>query len=201
MLLLSSKTSPFARKVRVAARVCGLGGAITERAVNPYDPDSEVPQYNPLGLIPTLVRDDGEVLYESNLICAYLDSLHDGEPLIPAAGEARWRVLKLEALADGMMTAAVDSVVENKRRPAELYWAEGDARLRAKVTRALDALEAEPRRLDGDANLGRIAVACALGYLDLRLPSLAWREGRPSLAAWFETFADAPAMRATDPGA
>lgn len=199
MLLRYSTTSPFVRKVSVTAAELGLSGRITRKATNPWDPADDLPQDNPLGKVPALVLDDGRRLYDSAVICEYLDSLHDGEKLFPAEGGRRWRVLSLHALADGVLEAAVSRFVERTRRPAALFWSEWDTRQGEKIARALDEFERSSETLGEGLTIAQIAAACGLAYLDFRLPEEDWRTGRPGLANWFEDFSQRPSMRETVP--
>ncbi len=197
MKLRFSPTSPYVRKCLAVAIETGLEERIEIVDTNPLDPGTDLPENNPLGKIPALVTDDGEALYDSRVICEYLDSLHDRAKLFPASGEARWRTLKLMALADGIEDAAVLRMFE-RRRPAEKRSADWNARQRKKVTRALDALEEEAPSFEG-VDIGLIAAACALGYLDFRFPDEDWRNGRPRLEAWYEEFAKRPSLARTVP--
>ena len=200
MKLLYTPTSPFARKVRVLAHELGLADAIE---LVPTDLAAEAPElvaYNPLAQVPTLIRDDGTALYDSPVICEYLDGLRAGEPRLPRVGAARWTMLRLQALADGVMEAAAAIFLERTRRPEDKRWEALVARKQGAIHRALDDLEARAAELAGDPpHLGAIAVGCALGYLDLRGVVGDWRPGRPALAGWFATLDARPAMRATAP--
>lgn len=196
MKLWYSKTSPFARKTLVVALELGLGQRLELQAVEPATLEQQVSGDNPLGKIPCLITDDGERLYDSPVICEYLDVGFGGGRLCPAAGAARWAALTLQALADGIMDAAVLCRYEALRPEGERSagWA---ARQTGKILRALDGLEATPP--DGPASIGQIALACALGYLDFRMPELAWRDSRPKLARWYDIIAERPALMATAP--
>ena len=157
---------------------------------------------NPSGKIPALVLDDGTVLFDSRVICAYLDTLHDGEKLAPDAGQgvAGFRAMALEALGDGIMDAAVLTRYELALRPADKQWADWRDGQMKKVNSALDDLEARwMSLLDGPLSIGAISVGCALGYLDFRFEDMGWRDSRPALAAWYASFADRPSMQATKP--
>lgn len=201
MILRHSPTSPYVRKVSAAAIELGLDGQITRKPTDPWDPQGDLPNDNPLGKVPALILDDGTVLYESALICEYLDSLHDGDKLFPASGAARWNALKLHALGDGVIEAAVLRLIENMRRPKELYWADWEARQNDKIARALDSLEAGAGRIEDGLTIGQITIGCALGYLDFRFPDDDWRAARPRLAAWYEAFSQRPSLRDTVPRA
>ncbi|QIK41283.1 glutathione S-transferase [Pontivivens nitratireducens] len=200
MKLYDSKTSPYCRKVMVLAHEAGQVDALTLDYVagTAVSPGTLPVSVNPLGKIPCLVRPDGPALYDSRVICAYLDDLW-GTNLYPT-GTRRWETLTLEATADGMLDAALLWVYEVRLRD-EAQWNHGwrDGQV-AKVVRALDALEARwLAHLHGPLDMGQIAIGVALGYLDFRQPVGAWREGRPALAAWYETFSQRPSMLATVP--
>lgn len=198
MKLRYSSTSPFVRKVTVALHETGQMDKVELVTTDVWDPASDIASHNPLGKVPALVADDGTVYVESSMICEYLDSLHGGAKLYPVAGPDRWRVLRLQALADGIIGAAVDRIIET-RRPEDKQWSGWHQRRGAAVARTLDLLEAEAGNLDDEANGATIAIGCALGYLDFRFDSENWREGRPKLAAWYEKFAARPSMQATIP--
>jgi glutathione S-transferase len=198
--LLGSDASPFVRKVRVLIAEAGIDGVdYVQVTASPMGGEERVNTSNPLGKVPALVRDDGPTIYDSNVICRYLDAqYHAG-----AYPEARlWDVLTLEATADGIMEAALGIVYERRFRPEELWWQPWQDAQWTKVTRALDAIERNwMSHLQGPAHMGQIALACALGYLDLRHGERNWREGRPDLAAWFDAFAARPSMTGTAPPA
>ncbi|MFI8738019.1 glutathione S-transferase [Ectopseudomonas toyotomiensis] len=200
MQLIYAAASPFARKVRVLAAETGLLDRIEllDTAVLPTTLNERVNALNPLGKIPVLLTDDDQVLYDSRVICEYLDTLHAGAKLLPS-GAARWQVLRLAALADGLMDAALLARYERGVRPAELQWAAWlDGQL-GKVQRSLAELERQVERLQGPIDLGQIGVACALGYLDFRFADLDWRAAHPGLAAFQQTFAQRASMLASAP--
>jgi glutathione S-transferase len=162
-------------------------------------PDLALVAANPLGKVPCLVPAEGDALYDSRVICEYLDGLHDGPRLFPIAGPQRWVALRRQALADGIMDAAVLARYETFLRPEERRWpAWIDGQL-DKVTRGLDRLENEAGQLEARVDVGAIATACALGYLDFRFADLDWRRSRPGLAAWFTAFAARESMLRTLP--
>ena len=148
---------------------------------------------NPLDKVPVVILDDGRQLYDSPVICEYLDSLHDGPRLIPAEGDARWEVLRLQALGDGVCDAAVLFGAE-MRRPEEFRFQPFIARQLAKVATGLDQLEREVDRLDGPLTIAPIAVATGMGYMELRECLPDWRATRPRLAAWYDAFCQRPSM-------
>jgi glutathione S-transferase len=201
MKLRYSPTSPYVRKVAVVAIEAGLDERIERIETDVWNAATDIAEDNPLGKVPALITDEGMVLCDSPTICEYLDSLHDGPGLIPAEGPARWQVLNLHALASGIMDAAVARIVEVRARPEALRFDGWLERQKLKIGRALDTLEgrAAAGELGGPITLGTITLGCALGYLDLRFADDAWRDGRPALAAWYETFSQRPSMQATVP--
>jgi glutathione S-transferase len=201
MKLRYSPTSPYVRKVSVTAIELGLAGRIERIPTDTQDRDSGIGEQNPLGKVPALILDDGGVLYDSPVICEYLDSLHDGPKLFPAEGPERWTALRQQALGDGILDAAILRMLEMVRRPEKLRWQGWIAHQTAKVTRALDQFEAESATLADPLTIGHITAGCALGYLDFRVPETDWRDGRPKLAAWYENFTQRPALRETVPQA
>lgn len=201
MQLYFNPASPFVRKVRVATHELGLSGKIelTSLSLTPVSPHDGVRSNNPLGKIPTLITDDGAALYDSPVICEYLDALAGGNRIFPAAGAARWTALRRQALADGIMDAAVLTRYEEAVRPKELRWQNWIDGQFLKIRTALDALEHE--NLEDVFDIGTIAIACALGYLDLRFANEDWRTSRPRLAAWAGVIGKRPSLAATAPTA
>ena len=193
MQLLYSPMSPFARKVRIVAHEAGLAERLEISVVNPFQDDG-VRAVNPLAKVPCMLTDDGKPLHDSRVICEYLDSLA-GAGLFPASGEARWRALTLQSLADGMGDAAVRTAQERRRAEDDQHADVIDRQLAA-INAALDVFE--ERSLPDDFRIGEIAVAAQLGYLDFR-KVLEWRNGRPKLATWYETAARRDSMVATEP--
>jgi glutathione S-transferase len=193
-----SATSPYSRKVIVTAIETGLDRWVERIPSDIRDPHSDIVRDNPLGKIPALITEGGEVLYDSPVICEYLDSLHDGRKLFPPAGGARWTALRRQALADGITDAAVLRLVESRRPAAQQSpgWIE---KQRQVIERGLDVLEEEVAGITGGVTIGHIAIGCALGYLDFRLAGEDWRPSRPGLARWYGEFASRPSMRETVP--
>ena len=195
MLLRSSSASPFARKIRIAAAVLGLSDRIEVVPADTSDPSDGLRRQNPLGKIPTLVLESGVAIYDSPIILEYLDFLAGGNKLIPTA-EARFDVLTRAALADGVIDAAILIVYEKRWRDASTHNARWLEHQNGKITRGLAALEdsaSDPTNVD----VAAIALACALGYLDLRFAG-AWRKERPRLLNWLDAFSAAvPAFEAT----
>lgn len=203
MKLYFSSASPFVRKVMVTAIETGLDKKIEQvpTSVVPVKPNLDLARDNPLMKVPTLVTEGGEALFDSRVICEYLDSLHDGRKLIPASGGERWRVLRIQALADGILDAGIITRYELGIRPAEKQWPDWIAGQGKKMTQGLDLAEAESEFLSGPINLGQIAIACALGWLEFRKPISDVRAGRPKLFRWYDEFARRPSMLATVPKA
>jgi glutathione S-transferase len=139
-------------------------------------------------------------VYDSRVICEYLDTLHDGPRMFPREGHLRWTALCNQALADGLMDAAVLTRYETFLRPEELRWPDWINNQLLKVQRAIDSLEGDAKALTGRVDIGTISIGCALGYLDFRYGDLPWRQGRPALAHWFENFSARSSMVSTNPG-
>jgi len=198
MKLHFSPTSPFTRKVLVSAIELGLGDQIERLPTNPWESATALTDNNPLSRIPVLITDDGLVLYDSAVICEYLDSLRPEVGLFPRDLPQRWLALRLQALADGAGDAAVLRRMETTRPPGEQSpnWVE---RQRGVVGRALDALNKQAESWGDQLTIGQIAVGCMLGYLDLRFAEDGWRDGRDQLAGWYAQFETRPAMSATKP--
>jgi glutathione S-transferase len=199
MKLFFAAASPFARKVTVSAAELGVAIERVPAAPHPINRDRSVVASNPLGKVPTAVADDGTVLYDSRVICEYVDALGSGGKLFPAAGAARWRALTEQALADGLMDAGILLRYEALTRPPEKQSAEWQAGQTDKMVCALDELERQALGLAGRVDIGTITIGCALGWLDFRFGDMGWRNGRPGLAAWFATFDARPSMAATRP--
>lgn len=201
MKLFHSPTSPYVRKVMVTAIEKGLDGRIARvaAAAHPINQDQTIAPHNPLAKVPTLILDDGSVLFDSPVICEYLDSLAPAPALFPARGTARWQALALQALADGVLDAAVGTRYETFVRPKEFRWQPWVDGQLAKVKTALGAIEASAGTFGDRLDIGTIAVACALGYLDFRYALLDWRATRPQAAKWFSRFGERRSMRETVP--
>lgn len=197
MKLLYQTHSPYARKALVFAHEAGLAGHIevVHHETSPTWRNEEVFAANPLGKVPVLLRPGLPALFDSDVICAYLDTLHEGRRLIPETGETRWLALRMQAVAQGLADAGIALRWETVRRPQELRYPPLQDGYREKLLTSYDWLE---RELDtGSAlHVGHIAVATCLSWLEFReLPS--FREKRPRLTAWFEEFSRRPSMRAT----
>lgn len=198
MKLHYNVASPYVRKVMAVAIETGLEDRIepVTRMMTPVKPDADLAADNPLGKIPCLVTDDA-VLYDSRVICEYLDGLHDGPRMFPD-GPARWTALRRQAEGDGILDAGLLARYESFLRPEERRWPEWIEAQKQKFRRALDALETEAEAFE-TVDIGTITIGCALGYLDFRYGDDDWREPRPQLAAWFEQFVRRPSMARTAP--
>jgi glutathione S-transferase len=186
MKLYWSPTSPYTRKVRALIIEKELGALVHPVRVDVWGDFDTLHNDNPLGKVPCLITDEGLRLYDSRVICAYLDAHASGEgpALVPASGREHWQVLKAEALADGLMDCAVGMSAE-KRKPEGERSSWMVRRWTAAIHRACDAMMGEIAALPAGFTLGHLALAVALGYVDFRHPHLAWRDGRPDLAAWY----------------
>lgn len=188
MILRSSPASPFGRKVKIAAGVLGLADKIDIRPTNLDDASDSIRAQNPLGKIPVLVLEDGTAYYDSRVIVEYLDHLAGGGRIIPREGPARFETLRLQALCDGILDACLLMVYENRYRTEDKRVAAWTDRQADKVARGMAALESSPPRLDPVPDVGQIALACLLGYRDLRFGGT-WRAEFPRLLAWHDKFA------------
>jgi glutathione S-transferase len=193
MKLRYSTTSPFVRKVHVLAIETGQIDRI--ELVKTVTTDPDLGRNNPLQKVPAMEMDDGSSLYDSRVICEYLDSQVGGQ-FFPPAGPARWTALRRQALADGMMDAAVLRMMESKK-PENLRSADWDKRQKLKVTQGLAALEAD--HLGPQLDIGTLAVAIVLDYLDFRFKAEDWRPAHPKLAAWHKTFSERASLKKTLP--
>jgi glutathione S-transferase len=198
MKLRYTPASPFSRKVLVVAHECGLADRIEKVAADLEHPEGDLAHDNPLGKVPTLVLDDGTALIESPLICDWLETQGNGK-LIPREAKARVAALQLQALGDGVGEAAI-CVQRERNRTGAQHSDQVEARWKAKFDRALDLLEREfDRRMGGPTNIGHVALACALGWVDFRMDNMDWRAGRPKLGHWYAEIAKRPSLAATAP--
>ncbi len=200
MKLFYSPASPYVRKVMVLAHEAGLEKKIETVAVmvTPVKANPDVAKRNPLMKIPALIDGDTTV-YDSPVVCEYLDSKHRGKKLFPAKGKARWTALRQQALADGLLDAALLVRYEVTLRPENLRNAEWHAGQMGKIGAAIDQMEKEAGSLKGAPTIGQITFGCALGYLDFRFADYDWRKSHKKLATWFEKFSKRPSMKATVP--
>ena len=202
MRLHYSAASPFVRKCLVVAHELGLRERLELVPANahPVTRDRALVAVNPLGQVPTLVPDEGAVLYDSRVISEYLNELGDGA-IVPAEAAARWNALREQSLADGVTDAALLVRYETTARPEALRWADWIAGQLDKIACGLAELEARASDFGERVDIGTIAFGCALGYLDFRFASLNWRDRHPNAAAWFEWFGGRESMVTTRPPA
>ena len=200
MKLHGSPRSPFVRKVAILLKETALEARVTNvRSVAAIaTPNAALMVDNPMSQIPALVLDDGTPLYDSAVICEYLDSLHGGAKFFPAAGEARWLALRRQALGDSMLSVLLIWRQERMKTPAQQLpdWL---AAFALKINTSLDRLELEAASLAGGFDIGQLTIGCMLSYLDYRFADFDWRSSRPQLAAWHATFLQRPSVIATVP--
>ncbi|MEZ5692734.1 MAG: glutathione S-transferase N-terminal domain-containing protein [Altererythrobacter sp.] len=197
MRLFYSPTSPFARKVRVLISEKQMTG-IELVAASPFDAPEDLTGANPLSKVPALVRGNAPALFDSPVICEFLDDLGGGDRLLPEHGEARWDALRRQALADGMMETTLALALEINKRPEHERSPDWIAHWCRTIVRSVDALEAEVGEWGSAFDLGHITTGCALSYLDFRASDhVDWRKDRPALAAWHEQVAARPSFAVT----
>lgn len=204
MQLRFSPTSPYVRKVSITAIEAGLADRIERISTDPWSAETDLGQSNPIGKVPCLVTDDGAAVYDSPVICEYLDSLNTGTKLFPENGDARFKALTLAAAADGMLDAGVLLLIETKRRPAELLWDWWAERQTTVINRSMDVADAAADAMattDGPITIAEVAIGSALGWIDLRFPDMGWRADRPALADWFDKISERPSFEQTVPQA
>ncbi|WP_171097621.1 MULTISPECIES: glutathione S-transferase [unclassified Ruegeria] len=200
MKLYHSHTSPYVRKVMVLLHETNQleDVALETVAGTPITPAAPLLGKAPLTKVPALERPDGPTLFDSRVICAFLDARAGGQ--FYPEGARRWDVLTLEALADGILDAALLMTYEDRLRPDDKKWEPWVESQWVKIDRACAVLNQRwMAHLSGPFDMGHIAVACALGYLDLRHEARGWRNGNDALAAWYETISQRPSMMATVP--
>jgi glutathione S-transferase len=198
MILVYTPSSPFARKVCIVAHEKGLFDQLQLVECSSFADLERVQSFNPVGKIPVLVLDDGTALYDSTVICEYLDETGKGERLTPASGMPRWLALRGQALADDMMAIAVGLTMEF-RRPEAARSQPAIERSRRQLMKPLAAMEDDLARLPNTLAMTHISYASILGYLDFRHSDLPWRTSHPRLSSWFDAFSERPSMQATKP--
>jgi len=201
MKLVSVTASPFVRKVRTLILELGLQDRVTlldAGAVSPVSSNAQLNALNPLGMVPALELDDGSSLYDSPVICEYLNHVADGS-FFPADAERRFKTLGLQALGDGILDLSVALRYENFVRPPAMRWQEWIDSQHEKITRGLDALESRCAQFEAAPLIGEITIACTLGYRDFRYAEDDWRNGRPALAAWYEQIMERESLQQTVP--
>lgn len=200
MQLLSALASPYGRKVKITAALKGVADQIESKSVDTLPlVNEELRRENPLSKIPVLILEDGTQIFDSHVICEYLDSLRPDPRLFPAAGPERFRTLTLAALADGILDAALLLVYEKRYRPEDKWVDTWMQRQQLKIDTALEWLERAPPEMGPHPDYGHVTLACALGYLDFRHGGV-WRAAHPKLVAWLDAFDKAvPAFAETRP--
>ncbi|WP_262031630.1 glutathione S-transferase N-terminal domain-containing protein [Microvirga sp. Mcv34] len=200
--LFYSPASPYVRKVLVSAHEKGVANKIEllPSAAGPVKRDQTIISHNPSGKVPTAILPDGQALFDSRVICAYVDTLSEAPHLVPTSHDERFRVMTLEALADSILDAALLCRYEMVLRPEEKRWTDWYNGQMEKIDSGLDDLSRNwIGTLQGPISAGAIAVACALGYLDFRFANKDWRTGHEELANWYGGFAERGSMKATWP--
>ena len=202
MKIFYSGASPYVRKCMVVAHELGLADRIERlaAAANPVNRDQNIVRANPLGKVPTLFTDDGTVLYDSRVICEYLNALGGGS-FFPADAARRWTTLTEQALGDGILDPALLARYEVAMRPEALRWPDWSAGQIDKIRTGVAAIDARADGFGDRVDIGTITFGCVLGYIDFRFADLNWREGNGRAAAWFERFNTRPSMQATLPKA
>jgi len=201
MKLCHSPTSPFVRKVMVLAMEKGLQDKIELVSPDTSDIFQGINRANPLGKIPSLELDSGDAIYDSIVICEYLDDISEGPSLFPKDGLERAKVMTLHATANGLTDCAYQRRMDSAAMPEGEGSPTWNARLRVAMEQSLDLLEIQAAEFSGKLDIATIAIGCALGYHDFRFSHENWREGRPNLTAWFDEFAKRPSMQETIPPA
>lgn len=201
MKLYYTPTSPFVRKVLVCTHELGLADRIETVLLrpSPTKADPTLSKANPINKIPALVLDDGSALYDSPVICEYLSSLVPERLLVPASGPERWRVLRVQALCDGVLDAGILYFYEKSHRPRHLWWEPWLDGQKEKALQGLDALEREVAHFGTSIDLAQICAGVTLGWLEFRDVFGDIRAKRPSLFRWYDEFAKRPSMAATVP--
>jgi len=202
MQLLYASTSPYVRKVMVCAYLTDQADEIEKlpSAAHPIHRDERISIHNPLAKVPTLLTNDGHTLFDSRVICEYLAVRAENHTLFPAAGYARWSALQQQAMADGLLDAALLARYEKTARPTEIQWPQWVESCLTKIQACLTTIEAlAPQLSISEPSIGEVTIGCALGYLDFRFPELTWRMQHPQATQWFAQFDELPAMYATRP--
>jgi len=198
MKLFYTNTSPYSRKVRITLLEKGLDGDVESVLCNPFEDAAELKSFNPLGKIPTLVLADGRAIYDSPVICEYLDTLNTNGTLVPSGCDARLLVNTWQALADGIVDASYNIVMEGRRDESERSQSSIE-RWKGSIVDTLKQVERQIGTLPDEVTMAQISLAAALGYLDFRLSYLDWRGGATESAMWFDKFSTRESMLETAP--
>ncbi len=202
MKIYYSPASPYVRKCMVVASELGLTDRIEKlsSAASPVKMDTSVAASNPLGKVPTLITDDSQALFDSRVICEYLNDLGQGS-LFPEPGAQRWQALTEQSLADGLLDAALLARYETALRPEQFQWQEWTDGQMRKIANALTYFEGVVAQRAGQVDISTITLGCGIGYLDFRYPHYDWRSTYPAVAQWYAEFSQRPSMRDTVPAA
>ena len=197
MKIFSTPASPYVRKVLVCAHELGLADRIDKLpgVVHPVHRNATIRKSNPIGQVPTFFTDDDMVLYDSRVICEYLNEIGDGQ--LFGAGAARWRILTDAALGDGLLGAALLARYEDVARPETLRWDAWRASQFEKITDAVDKIDGDAAGFGDRVDIGTITFACGLSYMDFRFPDFDWRTAHPATVAWFARFSERRSMQLT----
>ena len=198
MELIYASLSPFGRKVLAVAHEIGIANRIKLTPVSSRNEPEKIAPFNPLGKIPVLISDTGAVLYDSAVICEFLNAEYGNHRLLPASGFRRWEILTHAALADGLLEAGVQVRYERARPAAEQSVSE-TARQLTKVTQGLDQMERVVEQFGADLDLAQIGLACALGYIPLRVEEFTGLKNWPKLAAWYARACQRESLAKTAP--
>jgi glutathione S-transferase len=201
MKLYYSPTSPYVRKVTVLAQETGLEAKIERLSASttPINQNPDVAKANPVAKVPTLVTDDGLHLFDSRVICEYLDTLHDKAKFFPASGKARWVALREQALGDGLLDAALLVRYEGFLRPEDKRWSDWADGQMKKVRGALAEIEKLSSGFGDRVDIGTVSIACALGYMDFRYADMGWRKDYPQAAAFADRMFARPSFKSSVP--
>lgn len=197
MKLIGSPTSPYVRKIRVLLSEKGVGD-IEIAMVNPWEDPELLLASNPMARVPVLILKNGVAFYDSKLIVDYIESNIPGPKFIPESGASRWMVLQAQAHGDTMIDVGVRALLE-RRRPEDKQIKEKIMRDEISVARGIGAAGKLVKVMDKQVNLGHIAIACALGFIDFRFPHIKWRDRHPTLSAWYQDMRLRPSMQHTQP--
>ncbi len=200
--LFYAPTSPYVRKVMVSAALLGLTDTIEKlsSAAHPIHRDTGIAAFNPLAKVPTAITEDGQVLFDSRVVCAYLDAIDGQHALFPVTGNAQWQALTWQSVGDGLLDAALLARYEVTARPREVQWQGWVDGQMTKIHACLAMIDKAADTLAiSTPTIGEITLGCALGYLDFRFGQFDWRAAYPAAATWFQAFNATPAMVATIP--
>ncbi|RKP56562.1 glutathione S-transferase [Pararobbsia silviterrae] len=201
MKIFYHPASPFVRKVHVTALELGLDDRLEKltSAAHPIRRDANIVKFNPTGKVPAFFTDSDEPLYDSRVICEYLDHVDGRSIIFPTPGEARWRALREQAIGDGLLDAALLARYELTVRPPEMVWLPWREGQLDKVRSSLDEIEARVDAFGDRFDIGTLTIACALGYLDFRFADFDWRTAHPKAAAWFKHVSERPSLAQSFP--